>query len=93
MASDLHLGRIIHNSRLEKIVGLINGLKPDLVLLAGDLTDEDIPFLSDQNTAAILQRIQAPLGVYSVTGNHEYYSGREKAVSFIRQGRYPGSGR
>ena len=86
MASDLHLGRIIRNSRLEKIVGRINGLKPDLVLLAGDLTDEDIPFLSDQNTAAILQRIQAPLGVYSVTGNHEYYSGREKAVSFIRQG-------
>jgi hypothetical protein len=86
MASDLHLGRIIRNSRLEKIVGLINGLKPDLVLLAGDLTDEDIPFLSDQNTAAILRRIKAPLGVYSVTGNHEYYSGREKAVSFIRQG-------
>jgi uncharacterized protein len=86
LASDLHLGRIIRNSRLEKIVGLINGLKPDLVLLAGDLTDEDISFLSDQNTAAILQRIQAPLGVYSVTGNHEYYSGIGKAVSFIRQG-------
>jgi len=86
LASDLHLGRIIRNSRLEKIVGLINGLKPDLVLLAGDLTDEDLSFLSDQNTAAILRRIQAPLGVYSVTGNHEYYSGREKAVSFIRQG-------
>jgi predicted MPP superfamily phosphohydrolase len=87
MASDLHLGRLIHNARLEKIVGLINGLKPDLVLLVGDLTDEDISFLSDQNTAAILQRIQAPLGVYSVTGNHEYYSGIEKSVSFIRQGR------
>jgi predicted MPP superfamily phosphohydrolase len=86
LASDLHLGRIIRNSRLEKIVGLINGLKPDLVLLAGDLTDEDIPFLSDQNTAVILQRIQAPLGVYSVTGNHEYYSGIGKSVSFIRQG-------
>ena len=54
--------------------------------MAGDLTDEDLSFLSDQNTAAILRRIQAPLGVYSVTGNHEYYSGREKAVSFIRQG-------
>ena len=87
MASDLHLGRIIRNSRLEKIVALINGLKPDLVLLAGDLTDEDISFLSDQNTAAILQRIQAPLGVYAVTGNHEYYSGIGKAVSFIRRGR------
>jgi uncharacterized protein len=86
MASDLHLGRIIRNSRLEKIVGLINGLQPDLVLLAGDLTDEDISFLSDQNTAAILQRIQAPLGVYSVTGNHEYYSGIRRSVSFIRQG-------
>jgi len=45
MASDLHLGRIIRNSRLEKIVDLINGLKPDLVLLAGDITDEDISFL------------------------------------------------
>ena len=86
MASDLHLGRIIRNARLEKIVGLINGLKPDLVLLVGDLTDEDISFLSDQNTAAILRRIRAPLGVYSVTGNHEYYSGKATAVSFIRQG-------
>jgi uncharacterized protein len=86
LASDLHLGRIIRNSRLEEIVGLINGLKPDLVLLAGDLTDEDISFLSDQNTAAILRRFQAPLGVYSVSGNHEYYSGIEKSLSFIRQG-------
>ncbi len=87
MASDLHLGRIIRNSRLEKIVGLINELKPDLVLLAGDLTDEDISFLSDQNTAAILQRIQAPLGVYSVTGNHEYYGGIKKAVALLKQGK------
>lgn len=87
LASDLHLGRMIRNSRLEKIVGLINGLKPDLVLLPGDLTDEDLSFLSDQKTTAILQRIQAPLGVYSVTGNHEYYGGIKRAVALLKQGR------
>jgi uncharacterized protein len=85
MASDLHLGRIMRNHRLEEIVALINRQNPDLVLLPGDLTDEDISFLAEQNTAAVLKKIKARLGVYAVTGNHEYYSGKEQALSFLRQ--------
>jgi predicted MPP superfamily phosphohydrolase len=86
VASDIHLGRIIRNQRLEDIVALINRQNPDLVLLPGDLTDEDISFLSGQDTASILKKIRAPLGVYSVTGNHEYYSGKKAAVAFLERG-------
>ena len=39
-ASDIHLGTIITNSRIERIVDSINSLKPDIVLLAGDVLDE-----------------------------------------------------
>lgn len=85
MASDLHLGRIMRNHHLEEIVALINRQNPDLVLLPGDLTDEDISFLAEQNTAAVLKKIKTRLGVFAVTGNHEYYSGKERAVAFLRQ--------
>ncbi len=85
MASDIHMGRIIRNHRLEEIVALINLQNPDLVLLPGDLTDEDISFLAEQNTASVLKKIKARLGVYAVTGNHEYYSGKEQAVDFLRR--------
>lgn len=85
MATDIHMGRIIHNHRLEKIVDLINGQNPDLVLLPGDLTDEDSRYLEEQNMIAGLQKLQAPLGVYAVTGNHEYYSGKDNAVLFLQQ--------
>jgi predicted MPP superfamily phosphohydrolase len=86
LASDLHLGRIIHNHRLEEIVALINRQNPDMVLLPGDLTDEDISFLAERNTAAVLKKIKAPLGTFAVTGNHEYYGGKNRAVAFLQQG-------
>lgn len=72
MASDIHLGTVIGNRHLERLAGCIDRIKPDIILLPGDILDDDIePFLR-RNMSAALGKLRAPLGVYAVTGNHEY---------------------
>lgn len=83
MASDLHLGTIIRNSRVEHLVSLINGQKPDIVLLVGDLVDEDLQPVVKLNLASELENIRSKYGIYAVTGNHEYIGGAEKAVHYL----------
>ena len=75
MISDLHLGNIINNSRLSNMVEEINNLKPDLVLIAGDIIDDNIePFLK-QNMGETLKKLKAKYGIFASTGNHDYYGG------------------
>jgi predicted MPP superfamily phosphohydrolase len=86
LASDIHLGLIVGPGRLEKIVDQINNLEPDLVLLPGDIVDEGVSAEAEERMTTILRTIRAPLGVYAVTGNHEYYAGLETSLSYLRQG-------
>lgn len=72
--SDLHLGTFIGKKQLQKYIKLINAQHPDLVLMVGDICDHSLPAMVHQNLKEDLQKIQAPLGVYAVNGNHEYYS-------------------
>ena len=85
LATDIHLGTLIHNSRLQEIVTLINAQTPDLILFGGDLFDEDVLSLSRQNMAELLRQLEAPYGVYAILGNHEYISGSERAVSYMEE--------
>ena len=85
LLSDLHLGTLVDRPRLAFIVTRVNSLRPDLILLAGDVFDEDISALQEQDMAGELARLRAPLGVFAVPGNHEYYSGIGRAVSYLRQ--------
>jgi predicted MPP superfamily phosphohydrolase len=85
LASDIHLGTIIRNSRLLKIVNKINSLHPDLVLLPGDVVDEDIAPVANQNMAVSLQKIQSKYGTFAITGNHEYFGGVDRAVRYIEE--------
>ena len=83
MASDIHLGTIYGGSFLEKIVDQINVLKPDIVLLPGDIIDEDIgPVLRD-NMGQVLEKIKSKYGTYAVTGNHEFIGGADAACNYL----------
>lgn len=84
LATDIHLGTMIHNSRMQEIVTLINAQSPDLILLGGDLFDEDVLSLSKQNMAGVLRQLSAQYGVYAIPGNHEYFSGIEHALDYMR---------
>ncbi|KRE96428.1 phosphoesterase [Paenibacillus sp. Soil766] len=83
VASDIHLGAVVGNRHLRKLVKHVNGMKPDLILLPGDIIDDDIkPFVRYQ-MGQTMRELQAPLGVYAVLGNHEYYGGHIPA--FVEQ--------
>ncbi|WP_042202149.1 metallophosphoesterase [Paenibacillus camerounensis] len=75
VASDLHLGNIVGNRHLRKMVAEINRMNPDIVLLAGDVLDDSIePFIRNRMSEQ-LKQLKARHGVYAVLGNHEYYGG------------------
>lgn len=83
VASDIHLGVIIGNSRLENMVREINRMSPDAILLVGDILDEDIAPVIEQNLGKTLKGLRAKHGVYAVTGNHEYIGGVDDAVKYL----------
>ena len=85
VASDTHLGTIICKSRIEKIVRKINLLDADLVLLPGDVVDEDIGPVIRQNLGDTLRKIKSKYGVYAITGNHEYIGGAEPACKYLEE--------
>lgn len=69
--SDLHVGTYGDDDRfVRKLVGVINGLHPDAVMFTGDIVNrhssELIPFVD------ALSGIEAPCGVFSILGNHDY---------------------
>ncbi len=84
-ASDLHLGTIIGPKRCEAIVDSLNAQGADLILLPGDLVDEDLGPVIRGNLGEKLRGLKARFGVYAVTGNHEYIGGVEPAVRYLRE--------
>ncbi len=85
LASDIHMGTLIGPRRMTKLVNKIQEIKPDIILLAGDVVDEDLEPVIRQNLGQVLVKLQAPLGVYAITGNHEYIGGVAKAVKYLEE--------
>ncbi|MBI5500337.1 MAG: metallophosphoesterase [Deltaproteobacteria bacterium] len=79
--SDLHLGPTLQREWLADVVRRVNDLHPDIVAITGDLVDGSVEQLRD--VAAPLADLRAPLGVYFITGNHEYYSGVEEWMAEV----------
>ncbi len=85
VASDLHLGTIVGNGRLNDFVEKVNSLNADIVLLPGDIFDEDIGPIIKKNLGKELERLKAKYGVFASTGNHEYIGGVEAAVDYMQK--------
>jgi uncharacterized protein len=84
MVSDMHLGTINGKMFAYNLVDKITKLKPDIVLLAGDIIDEDInPVLHDKVGDALYE-LKAKYGVYGINGNHEYIGGVDEADNFLK---------
>ena len=81
--SDLHMGPLVGNGRVRNLVKQVNDLDPDLVLLVGDIVDEDVSRLAEERMAEALSGLSPRIGSFAVTGNHEYYAGEEEAVSYL----------
>lgn len=79
--ADIHIGSDMTPTRLGKEIQKINGLKPDFVVIAGDIIDNNIQDFTEEYIEEF-KNLEAPLGVYVVFGNHEYYSGSKNDVLY-----------
>ncbi|MDR2668777.1 MAG: metallophosphoesterase, partial [Desulfovibrio sp.] len=70
--SDLHIGPLLLRPWTEAVVDAVNGLKPDLTVLTGDIVD-GLP-AQRADSVAPLRQLRARFGVFACAGNHEYYS-------------------
>lgn len=94
LIADLHLGYNIGCRHMEKMVDKINAQNPDLVVVAGDIFDNEYEALENlDRLAAILRGIQSKYGVYACYGNHDIqekilagftFGGKEKKESSVK---------
>jgi predicted MPP superfamily phosphohydrolase len=87
--SDVHVGLLYHESRLEALLKVVRAADPDILVSTGDLVDgrlsrEDVISHLDR-MAAMIAAVPARSGRFAVTGNHEYYAGLDQALAFTRK--------
>jgi len=73
--SDVHIGASLGERFLRGVVEKTNALRPDVIVITGDLVDGSVAQL--ERHVAPLAHLRARYGVYFVTGNHEFYSGAD----------------
>ncbi|MDO9256357.1 MAG: metallophosphoesterase [Bacteroidales bacterium] len=83
-ASDIHMGTLVGPRRTAKLVQMLNDRHADVILLAGDIVDEDLAPVIHNDLGRSLVKLKAPLGVFAITGNHEYIGGAEAAVKYLQ---------
>lgn len=78
--SDVHVGIIIRNSRLNSILEQVREARPDILVSTGDLLDGELDniMLDAKRFAAI----PTPHGKFAILGNHEYYAGLRRSIDF-----------
>lgn len=82
--SDVHLGLLIQEKRLQEMLEVINQARPDIFVSTGDLIDGRLSRKEDgegfKQLEKMLSAVKAPAGKYAVLGNHEYYAGLGHAI-------------
>ena len=80
--SDVHLGLIVRDGRLENILRKVAAAKPDILVSTGDLVDGQIDNIS--HMADRFRQINPRYGKFAVTGNHEFHAGITHALAFAK---------
>lgn len=78
--SDVHLGLIVREDRLKRILEKVKMANPDILISTGDLVDGQIDSLT--RLAELLKEVKPRYGKFAITGNHEFYAGLEQALGF-----------
>lgn len=78
--SDLHIGRVTPEGRLEAAVQAVNEMEVDLVCLTGDFIAHSLRYLA--RLTHNLAQLQAP--AYAVLGNHDHWHGPDEVAEALR---------
>lgn len=85
LASDLHLGVLVGARQIDKLTDIVRRERADIVLLPGDLMDDDTAAYDAENMRPHLQQLRAPLGVYATLGNHDLFGRQAQIARALRE--------
>lgn len=85
LVSDIHLGELIGNNRLDKLLAEVNSLDADVVLIAGDLIDSSLDPIIRDNMLAKFKNMKSRYGTYFATGNHDFFAGEASQLSTLAE--------
>jgi len=80
--SDLHAGMHLGEDAMQEIVAQANALRPDLIVQTGDMIDISRAYIPPYVRA--FRELSAPLGVVTVLGNHDRYTGEREVIRGCR---------
>ncbi|MDP4222573.1 MAG: metallophosphoesterase [Bacteroidota bacterium] len=81
--SDIHLGSIIRKRSMRNLSAILLSLKPDMVLLLGDIVDGEIGPVLRGDLLKYFSYPDSREGLYAITGNHEFFGGPAKTLPYI----------
>ena len=82
LLSDIHLGMTTSQHWLETVVNSVNQLEADIIVITGDLIDDDYHHV--ERFIPQMQRLKSRYGTYAISGNHEVYRGIENFHEFAK---------
>jgi predicted MPP superfamily phosphohydrolase len=83
LATDLHLDTLLGERWLAERVAQIQAERPDLVIFGGDILEGHRE--AHRGFLPLLRSLSPPLGLWAVTGNHEFYGGFDQSVRLLQQ--------
>ncbi len=80
--SDIHFGPYMRGQDMIPVVDAANALGSEVIVITGDILDRSLGLLREASD--VLARLSAPMGVYAVLGNHDYYADQRNPRSGYR---------
>lgn len=80
VASDLHLGKLFGGKQLDRLAQIFQQQQVDLILLPGDIMDDNLTAYHAEAMRPHLEKLRAPLGVYATLGNHDFF-GHQQSIA------------
>jgi uncharacterized protein len=81
--SDIHIGQNLDLEQLQGFVAQVNGLRPDLICITGDIIDS--PTADIAGSLPTLAQLRATHAVFAILGNHDHYAGGDRVEAALRQ--------
>lgn len=85
MVTDLHVGFFTRQSRLRRFMNLANKNHPDLMVVCGDITDDDAYYVP--KFLKSLETLEPKIPVVGVLGNHDFYADPQKSLDVLKDSR------
>jgi predicted MPP superfamily phosphohydrolase len=81
--SDVHIGLIVREKKLKRVLREVKMANPDILVSTGDLVDGQIDSL--KGLSELFQEINPRYGKFAITGNHEFYAGLDQSLEFTEK--------